>query len=92
MPHYRIPHSVRVLHNILDVFRTYETHELGWTEWPDRVFYRLPDGSIASLSQLWGNRPPLSMGVVAGFMHVADRAPLRYALRAAAIGVAQVLL
>jgi hypothetical protein len=92
MPHYRIPHSVRVLHNILDVFRTYETHEFGWTEWPDRVFYQLRDGSIASLSQLWGNRPPLSAGVVAGFMHLAGQAPLRYALRAAALGAEQVLL
>lgn len=90
--HYRIPHTARVMHNILDVFRTYENHELGWKEWPDRVFYPLRDGTIASLSQLWGDRPPLSVGVVAGFMHLAGQAPLRHALRAAAFGAEQVLL
>nr|AEQ20306.1 hypothetical protein [uncultured bacterium CSLG10] len=65
--HYRIPYTARVVHNILDVFRTYENHRLGWTDWPDRVFYTLHDGTVASLSQLWGNRPPFPVEVLAGF-------------------------
>ena len=56
--HYRTPYTTRVFHNVLDVFRTYENHRLGWTDWSDRAFYTLPDGTVASLSQLWGNRLP----------------------------------
>ena len=69
--HYRTPYAMRVFHNILDVFRTYENHGLGWTDWSDRVFYTLHDGTIASLSQLWGNCPPFPVGAFAGFMHLA---------------------
>ncbi|MGH9646364.1 MAG: PHP domain-containing protein, partial [Bryobacteraceae bacterium] len=29
--HYRTPYAARVFHNILDVFRTYQNHRLGWT-------------------------------------------------------------
>ena len=54
--HYRTPYATRVFHNVLDVFRTYEDHRLGWTDWSDRVFYTLHDGTVASLSQLWENR------------------------------------
>jgi len=90
--HYRTPHATRIVHNVLDVFRTYENHGLGWTNWPDRVFYTLDDGTIASLSQMWGSRPPFSVGVFAGFMHFAGQPPMRYALRAAGLGAEQVLL
>jgi hypothetical protein len=69
--HYRIPHAIRVFRNVLDVFRTYENHRLGWTDWSDRVFYTLGDGKVASLSQLWENRPPFPVGVIAAFMHLA---------------------
>jgi hypothetical protein len=70
--HYRTSHVVRIVHDVLDVLRTYEHHRLGWTEWPDRVFYTLDNGTIASLSQLWGNRPPFAVGVFGGFMRLAD--------------------
>ena len=61
--HYRTSHAARVFHNIVDVFRTYENHQLGWTDWSDRVFYTLQDGTIASLSQLWKDGPPVSVEV-----------------------------
>lgn len=89
--HYRTPHAARVFHNILDFFRIYENHRLGWTDWPDRVFYTLDDGITASLSQLWGNHPPFPVGLFAGFMHFAGRPPLRSALPAAALGADNVL-
>jgi hypothetical protein len=69
--HYRTSHVARVFHNVVDVFRTYENYQLGWTDWSDRVFCTGPDGTIASLSQLWGDRTPLSVGVFAGLMQFA---------------------
>ncbi|MBZ5636432.1 MAG: hypothetical protein LAO55_25185 [Acidobacteriia bacterium] len=90
--HYRTAHATRIFHNILDVLRTYENHGLGWTKWSDRVFYTLDDGATASLAQLWGDRPPLSVGVFAGFMHFAGQPRMQYALRAAALGAENVLL
>jgi len=90
--HYRASHATRVFHNILDVFRTYENHQLGWTDWSDRVFYTLHDGTNASLSQLWEDGPPFSVGVVAGFMRIAGQPSMRYAVRAAALGAENVLL
>jgi hypothetical protein len=79
--HYRTSHATRVFHNILDVFRTYENHPLGWTDWSDRVFYTRHDGTTTSLSQLWENGPPFSVGVFAGFMHLAGQPSMRYAVR-----------
>jgi len=70
---YRTPHATRVFHNIVDVFRTYENHPLGWTDWSDRVFYTAPDGLVASLSQLWQDGPPASVEMVVGFMQIAAR-------------------
>jgi hypothetical protein len=89
--HYRTAHATRIFHNILDVLRTYENHRLGWAKWSDRVFYTLDDGATASLSQLFGDRPPFSVGVFAGFMHFAGQPTMRYALRAAALRPEQVL-
>ena len=90
--HYRTSHAARIFHNIVDVLRTYENHRLGWTDWADRVFYTLQDGTIASLAQLWGNHPPLAVGFFTGFMQLAGQPTLRYALRAAASGAEQVVL
>ena len=69
--HYRTPHAARVFHNIVDVFRTYANHQLGWTDWSDRVFYTIPDGTVASLSELWKDGRPISVGVFSGFMQFA---------------------
>jgi hypothetical protein len=90
--HYRTLHMTRVLHNVLDVFRTYDDHQLGWTDWSDRVFYAQADGTNSSLSQLWENSPPFSIEVLAGFMQFVGQPPMRYALRAAALGAEHVLL
>lgn len=76
--HYRTAHAVRIVRNILDVLRPYENHGLGWTKWPDRVFYTPREGKTASLSQLFGERSPVSVGVLAGFMRCAGQPPARY--------------
>jgi hypothetical protein len=90
--HYRTCHATRVFHNIVDVLRTYENHRLGWTDWSDRVFYALQDGTIASLAQLWGDRPPMAVSAFTGFMHIAGQPPLRQALCAAASNTERVVL
>jgi hypothetical protein len=82
-PRYREPYRVRILHNILDVFRTYADHGRGWTEWSDRVFYTLPGGAVESLTQIWGPRPPTAVNIFAGIMRFAGQPPVRQALRAA---------
>jgi hypothetical protein len=79
---YRQSHAYRLFHNMLDVFRTYDDHGLGWRQWSDRVFFQLEDGSAASLSHYWGTRPPAAVGIFASFMSIAGCPPLRHALRA----------
>ena len=90
--HYRTSHATRIFHNIVDVLRTYQNHRLGWADWSDRVFYTLADGTVASLAQLWGNRPPLAVGIFTGFMHLAGQPTLRHALRAATLDAEHVVL
>jgi hypothetical protein len=77
---------------MLDVFRTYENHGHGWKEWADRVFYTFEDGTVASLSQIWGERAPRFVGVFAGLMRLAGAAPVRHALRSGLLGTEEVLL
>jgi hypothetical protein len=81
MPHYHQRHASRILHNMLDVFRTYENHRNGWTEWGDRVFYTMQDGTVMSLSGIWGDRPPSAVALFAGIMRFAGRPSVRLALR-----------
>jgi hypothetical protein len=89
---YRQSHASRVFHNMLDVFRTYENHGRGWKEWADRVFYTFENGTVSSLSQIWGERPPRAVGVFAGLMRLAGAPPVRHALRSGLLGTEQVLL
>ncbi len=84
LPHYHEAHASRILHNMADVFRTYENHGCGWKEWGDRVFYSKHDGHVQSLSQLWGERPPRAVGIFAGFMRFAGHQGMRRALRSVA--------
>lgn len=84
LPHYHEAHASRIFQNMLDVFRTYENHGHGWTEWADRVFYSKSDGQVQSLSQMWGERPPYVVGVFAGFMRFAGQRGVRQALRSIA--------
>jgi hypothetical protein len=89
---YREAPVARIIQDVVDVLSTYQNHGLGWREWPDRVFYTLENGTVKSLSQIWGDRPPVSAGVFTSFMHMAGRAPWRQALRTAAWRPEQVVL
>jgi hypothetical protein len=77
---YRQGHNARIFHNMIDVFRNYDDHGLGWSHWTDRVFFQKPDGSVSSLAECWGDRPPSVVGVFANAMHLAGTPPLRTAL------------
>jgi len=61
MKHYRRAHASRILHNLIDVLRSYDAHGLGWRRWDDRVFYQAPGAAPRSLRELWGNRPPAAV-------------------------------
>lgn len=77
---YRHSHAARVFHNMIDVFRTYEDHGLGWSEWPDRVFFRKDNGAVVSLTDCWGGHLPGAIGVFGGFMRLAGQPRLRSAI------------
>lgn len=80
MSHYRTSYSIRVFHNLLDVFRTYENHGMGWKNWADRVFYTRENETVASLAQIWGDRQPSTVSVFAGLMQLAAHPHIRQAL------------
>jgi len=82
LPSYRAPYTERILHNVLDVFRTYADHGRGWTEWPDRVFFTLPGGTVESLQQIWGGRPPVVVNLLDGIMRFTGQPSVRNVLRA----------
>ena len=63
LPHYREPHALRIVHNLIDVLRTYERHAKGWRLWSDRAFYRCDDGAVRSLTELFGSRIPAPIAV-----------------------------
>lgn len=58
LPHYRVPMRLRLVQNVCDVLSEDSTHALGWTRWSDRVFYRNPQGTVRSLTDIWGHRAP----------------------------------
>ncbi|HEY2843426.1 MAG TPA: hypothetical protein VGJ09_07250 [Bryobacteraceae bacterium] len=79
---YRQEHRMRIAQNVLDVLGTYDDHGLGWREWPDRVFYKLDNGAVQSLAQIWGEHPPASIAAFSACLRLASRTPLRQAIRA----------
>jgi hypothetical protein len=89
---YRQSHTSRIVHNIVDVLKSYENHGYGWHEWPDRVFYTCPDNVVRSLRELWGERQPAAVRVFHGLMRIAGHGPLRSAVRAVSGRAQQVVL
>lgn len=83
MPHYRENHVLRILHNMTDILGTHENHAKGWKLWSDRVFYRCDDGRVRSLTELFGSKPPVPVGVFLGMVRLASRPPVRRLLREA---------
>lgn len=63
MPQYRKPHRLRLMQNMVDILQPFDGHELGWREWPDRVFYESPDGRVQCLRLWFGKGPPLPVRI-----------------------------
>jgi hypothetical protein len=90
--HYREPYPLRILHNMIDVLRTYERHANGWLLWSDRVFYLCHDGHTRSLTELFGKRPPAPVALFVGAMKFAAAPRVRRFLRGAFAGPEEVAL
>jgi len=90
--HYLEPYALRVVHNMVDVLRTYENHANGWRLWSDRVFYRCDDGGTRSLTELFGERTPVPVTVFVGAMQLAAAPRVRRLIRGAFAGAEEVTL
>jgi len=90
--HYREQYAQRILHNMIDVLRSYERHANGWVLWSDRVFYLCHDGQTRSLTQLFGERPPAAVALFVGAMKFASAPRVRRFLRGAFAGPEEVTL
>jgi hypothetical protein len=90
--HYQEPHVLRIVHNMLDVLRTYEHHANGWRLWSDRVFYLCDDGCTRSLTELFGERTPAPVAFFVGAMQLAAAPRVRRLIRGAFAGAEEVRL
>ncbi len=81
--HYREQYALRILHNMMDVLRTYERHANGWLLWSDRVFYLCHDGQTRSLTELFGEHPPAAVALFVGAIKFAATPHVRRFLRGA---------
>lgn len=90
--HYQEPYALRIVHNIMDVLRTYDNHANGWRIWSDRVFYFCDDGCTRSLTELFGERTPAPVAIFVGAMQFAGAAPIRRVLRGMFMGAEEVTL
>ncbi len=81
--HYLEPYALRIIHNMVDVLRTYEHHAKGWRLWSDRVFYLCDDGCTRSLTELFGQRTPAPVAFFVGAMQLAAAPRVRRFLRGA---------
>lgn len=90
--HYREPYTLRLLHNMIDILRTYERHSMGWQLWSDRVFYLCQDGQARSLTELFGQRTPAAVSLFVGAMKFASEPRIRRILRGAFAGPEEVRL
>lgn len=90
--HYQEAFALRIVHNMIDVLRTYEQHAKGWREWSDRVFYLCDDGCTRSLTTLFGERPPAAVALFVGAMQFAAAPRVRRFLRGAFAAAEEVTL
>lgn len=81
--HYREPYTLRLLHNMMDVFKPYDRHSKGWRLWSDRVFYASEDGKARSLTDLFHHRPPAPVALFVGAMELISKSHVRRILKGA---------
>jgi len=83
LKHYRQSYALRIFHNMVDVLRCYEQHALGWKLWSDRVFYACDDGSVRSLTELFGPRVPAPVGAFVAALRFASAPQIKWILNGA---------
>ena len=79
--HYRETHASRIVHNLVDMLRTYEEHPAGRRLWSDRVFYRCSDGPTRSLSDLFSGGTPVPVAVFVRMVQLVSAPHIRRFLR-----------
>ena len=80
LPRLRESRKVRLFETAFDILRDHPDHSRGWVRWSDRVFYRRDDGTVISLSALWGRQPGAVTSFV-GLMGLLGGQTMRPALR-----------
>jgi hypothetical protein len=83
LSHYHESHTLRIVHNMIDVLRIRDEHANGWRLWSDRVFYVCDDGHARSLTELFGARPPLAVNLFLGAVQCASAPWVRRLMRGA---------
>ncbi|MGC9971549.1 MAG: hypothetical protein ABSE56_13275 [Bryobacteraceae bacterium] len=81
LPRFRESRKVRLFETAFDILRDHPGHSLGWVRWSDRVFYQRKDGTVTSLSELWGCRQPGAVSSLVGLMGLLGGQTMRPALR-----------
>lgn len=90
--HYRESHASRIAHNMIDILRTHDQHVHGWKLWSDRAFYQMDDGRVQSLTEWFGDRPPLAVSAFVGALEFASLPHIRRWLRSGFMGREEVVL
>lgn len=89
---YQDSYALRIVHNMVDVLRTYERHANGSRLWSDRVFYLCDDGCARSLTELFGERTPAPVRLFVGAMRFAAVPRVRRFLSDTFAGAGEVTL
>lgn len=82
MPQYREPLTWRTMQTVIDILREYPGAFEGRRSWPQRVFYRQPDGESVPVSAIWpnGNAPKIFTAVTCA-VRVAQWRGIRSAMK-----------
>jgi hypothetical protein len=83
LPQYREPIKMRILENMCDILKNDPQHAMGWVRWSDRVFYLTDDGTVKSLTQLWGRKFPAVVNRFVSLMQLVRHRRVKSALRLA---------
>lgn len=81
LPPLRESRKLRLFETAFDILRDHPAHSFGWVRWSDRVFYMRQNGTVTSLSALWGRCQPGTVASIVGLFRLLSGHNLRPALR-----------
>lgn len=82
LPQYREPIRLRRIETMWDIVRDYPELPIGRRCWNERVFYKMDDGSVRSLAEIWTVDPWPVTWFLRG-LRALKNTPVRSALRVA---------